>query len=144
MTMVNNIHSNYSERTHRAGGLLLMLSGVITATTSLAMLVVAGDGKVSVPANRIAEFDALFEGLLGVEKLFSSFIYTVPPWVIAAVAAFSLVISVLLLLGGASSYRGKNWYASMTTGVLGLTVLHTFPLTIVAVILISLAEGRFD
>lgn len=96
----------------------MILAGVIGAITSLGLLVSSGTGE---------------SALLGLS-----------PTAGAIVSAIILVFSVIEFLGGVSAYKGRNWYASMTAGVLGFVTIFTFPLDLVGIILIALGEGEFD
>ena len=55
-----------------------------------------------------------------------------------------LVLAVIDFIAGVLSYRGWNWYASMTGGILGTFGLVTLPLDLVGIILVALGEGQFD
>lgn len=106
----------FTPRTYRAGGFLLLLSGVIGAIVGLALLIAGATG-----------------GVFGVSPL------------LAGVAgAYVLVFAVIEFAAGASAYGGHNWYGSMTGGVLGMLGIVTIPLDVIGIILIALAEGEFD
>lgn len=106
----------FTERTHKAGGFLMLLAGVIGTIVSLGMLIAAASGTTF--------------GLGAVGA--------------AAVGGVILVFSVIEFVGGWNAYSGENWYGSMTAGVLGLVTVFTLPLDLIAIILIALGEGNFD
>jgi len=106
----------YTPRTYKAGGFLLMLAGVIGAIVGLGLLITSAG-------------ISLF-GLSGLAA--------------AIAGGVVLVFSVIEFAGGASAYRGRNWYGSMTAGVLGLVTFFTLPLDLMGTFLIALGEGQFD
>lgn len=106
----------FTSRTYKAGGFLLMLAGVIGAIVGLGLLIAAAAGGV-------AQLNALTAGIAG---------------------GVVLVFAVIEFAGGWSAYNGRNWYGSMTAGILGLVTFFTFPLDLVGVILIALGEGEFE
>lgn len=106
----------FTDRTHRAGGFLMMLAGVIGAIVGLGLLIGAATG-----------------GLLGLGAT-----------VEAVVGGVTLVFSVIEFGGGWSAYNGHNWYGSMTAAVLGVVTFFTLPLDLLGAILIALGEGQFD
>lgn len=108
---------DFTHRTHRAGGFLLMLAGVIGAIVGLGLLISAASGTV-----------------LG----------AFAPATAAVAGGVVLVFSVVEFAGGWESYRGKNWYGNTTAAVLGLVTFFTLPLDLIGTILIALGEGRFD
>jgi len=105
----------FTPRTYRAGGFLLVLSGVISAIVGLALLIAGTAG-----------------GVLGYG-----------PLVTGVVGAYVLVFAVIEFAAGTSAYRGRNWYASMTGGILGMLGVVTLPLDLVGLILVALGEGEF-
>ncbi|MFH5799435.1 hypothetical protein [Haladaptatus sp. CMAA 1911] len=106
----------YTPRTYKAGGFLLMLAGVIGAIVGFGLLI-TGAG---IPLLGLGGFAA---GVAG---------------------GVVLVFSVIEFAGGASAFRGRNWYGSMTAGVLGLVTFFTLPLDLIGTFLIALGEGQFD
>ncbi|MFB6282935.1 MAG: hypothetical protein ABEK59_03245 [Halobacteria archaeon] len=111
---------DFTNRTYKAGGFLLILSGVIGAIVSLGLLVSSGTGGLTIAGVALT------------------------PVATAILAALILVFSVIEFLGGWHSYKGENWYGCMTAAVLGMVTIFTIPLDLVAVILIALGEGEFD
>lgn len=118
MSTTETVASTFTHRTHRAGGFLLMVAGVISAIVGLALLIVAASGG-TLPLG----VSSLVAGLLG---------------------GYVLVFAVIEFVAGVLAYRGRDWYASMTGGILGMFGLVTLPLDLIGVILISLGEGQFD
>lgn len=110
--------ATFTSRTHKAGGFLLMLAGVIGVIVGLGLLIAAAAG-----ANLGVGLTALTGGIAG---------------------GVILVFAAIEFAGGLSAYQGKNWYGSMTAGILGLITFFTFPLDLVGVILIALGEGEFE
>ncbi|MGA9399866.1 hypothetical protein [Haladaptatus sp.] len=108
--------TTYTPRTYKAGGFLLMLAGVIGAIVGLGLLITSAGIS-----------------LLGLSGLGA-----------ATAGGVVLVFSVIEFAGGASAYRGHNWYGSMTAGVLGLVTFFTLPLDLMGTFLIALGEGQFD
>ncbi|MFB6253667.1 MAG: hypothetical protein ABEI06_03565 [Halobacteriaceae archaeon] len=115
--MSETLSTDFTHRTHRAGGFLLMLAGVIGAIVGLGMLVSA----------------AAAGGMLNIS-----------PTITATVGGVVLVFSVIEFVGGWAGYKGSNWYGSMTAAVLGIVTLFTLPLDLIGSILIALGEGHFD
>ncbi|MFB6253657.1 MAG: hypothetical protein ABEI06_03515 [Halobacteriaceae archaeon] len=107
---------DFTHRTHRAGGFMMILAGVIGAIVGLALLIGAATG-----------------GILGLTATTE-----------AIIGGVVLVFSVIEFVGGWSAYKGKNWYGSMTAAVLGIVTFFTFPLDLLGAILVALGEGRFD
>ena len=101
---------------YKAGGFLLMLAGVVGAIVGLGLLITSA----GVP-------------MLGLSGLGA-----------ATVGGIVLVFSIIEFAGGVSAYRGRNWYGSMTAGVLGLVTIFTLPLDLIGTLLIALGEGEFD
>lgn len=118
MSATETVVEDFTHRTHRAGGFLLMLAGVISAIVGLGLLVASAAGGL--PALGAS---ALVTGLFG---------------------GYVLVFAVIEFIAGVLSYRGRNWYASMTGGILGMFGLVTLPLDLVGIILVALGEGHFD
>ncbi|MFB6130737.1 MAG: hypothetical protein ABEJ28_07960 [Salinigranum sp.] len=110
------VETSFTDRTHKAGGFLLMLAGVIGAIVGLGMLIAAAGG-----------------GAFGFG-----------PLVAGALGGIVLVFSVIEFAGGWSAYDGQNWYGSMTAAILGLVTFFTLPLDLIGAILIALGEGTFE
>ncbi|MFB6154159.1 MAG: hypothetical protein ABEJ27_07905 [Halodesulfurarchaeum sp.] len=108
----------FTQRTHKYGGFLMMLAGVIGAIVGLGLLIGAATGGL------------LGLGLSAVGE--------------AVIGGIVLVFSVIEFGGGWSAYNGTNWYGSMTAAILGLVTFFTFPLDLIGAILIALGEGRFE
>lgn len=108
----------FTELTHKAGGVLLMLAGAIGAIVGLGMLVTA------VTAG----------GFLGVLNATTATILGV----------IVLVFSVIEFAGAIAAFRGSNWYGSMTAAMLGIVTVFTLPLDLIGAILFVLGEGRFE
>jgi len=108
----------FTSRTYVAGGFMLILAGVIGTIVGLALLITSASAITLIS---------------GVNPLTS-----------AVLGGIVLVFSVIEFVGGWSAYRGRNWYGSMTAGVLGLVTFFTLPLDLLGLILIALAEGQFD
>lgn len=109
----------FSHRTYKAGGVLLMIAGVIGSIIGLALLFGA----------------SVFGGTLtalGVTSL------------AAIIGVVMLVFSVIEFGGGYVAYEGKSWYASIVGAVLGMVAIVTLPLTMVGMVLIALGEGQFE
>ena len=104
----------FTSRTYIAGGFLLMIAALLGAIVGLGLLIASATGELG---------PALFWGIVG---------------------AFVLVISAIEFAGGWSAYHGRNWYGSMTAGILGLMTIFTFPLDLLGTILIALGESQFD
>lgn len=104
----------FTSRTYTAGGFLLMIAGLLGAIVGLGLLIAAATAELA---------PELFWGIVG---------------------AFVLVISAIEFAGGWSAYHGRNWYGSMTAGILGLMTIFTFPLDLLGTILIAMGEGQFD
>jgi len=107
----------YTDRAHRAGGFLLILGGIIGTITGLVTLMYA------------ASRPSLF-GFTSVT--------------VAVVGGIVLVFSIIEFAGGWSAYRARNWYGSLTAGVLGIVTGVSMPLAIIGTLLIALSEGQFD
>ena len=116
MPNVTEREITYTPRTYKAGGFLLMLAGVIGAIVGLGLLIASAGTSV-----------------LGLSGLAA-----------AIAGGVVLVFSIIEFTGGASAYRGHNWYGSMTAGVLGLVTFFTLPLDLMGTFLIALGEGQFD
>lgn len=108
---------SFTERTHKAGGFLLVLAGVIGAIVGLGLLIAATGG---------AGAFGLSSTMLGVA------------------GSVILVLAVIECVGGWSAYKGKNWYGSMAAGVLGLATFFTLPLDFIGTLLTALGESQFD
>ncbi|MCO8256774.1 hypothetical protein NKF26_23410 [Haladaptatus sp. AB618] len=108
--------TTYTPRMYKAGGFLLMLSGVIGTIVGVGLLITS---------------DSI--SMLGLSGLGT-----------ATVGIIVLVFSIIEFAGGASAYRGQNWYGSITAGVLGLVTIFTLPLDLIGTLLIALGEGEFD
>lgn len=106
---------DFTHRTHRAGGVLLMVAGAIGAVVGLGLLLGATAG-----------------GSFGLSATAT-----------ATVGGVMLVFSVIEFGGGILGYRGSNWYGSLTAAILGLVTFFTLPLDLVGTILIALGEGHF-
>lgn len=118
MSSTETVVQSFTHRTHRAGGFLLMLAGVISAIVGLGLLMAAAGGGLAVVGA-----SGFVTGLFG---------------------GYVLVFAVIEFIAGVLSYRGRNWYASMTGGILGMFGLVTLPLDLVGIILVALGEGQFD
>lgn len=106
----------FTERTYKAGGVLLMIAGIIGAIIGLALLL----GGASVGT------------VFGVNGL-----------VLVAVGAVMLIFSLIEFAGGAASYNGRSWYGGIIGGILGILTIFTIPLDLIGLVLISLGEGQF-
>jgi hypothetical protein len=102
----------------RAGEFLIILAGVIGAIIGFGLLIVAATG-----VNLELGLTPFTGGLLG---------------------AIVLVFAAVEFAGGVAAFNGRNWYGSMTAGIIGMVTFFTLPLDLVGVILISLAEGDFE
>ncbi len=109
----------FSYRTYKAGGVLLMIAGVIGSIVGLALLF--GPALFGVTLR-----------LLGIGGLAAAF------------GGVVLVFSVIEFAGGYVAYEGRSWYASIVGAVLGMVTGITLPLTIVGAVLIALGEGQFE
>jgi len=109
----------FTDRTHKAGGFLLMLAGIIGVIVGLVGLISAVTGT-AIP---LVDFSPVVTGLGS-----------------AVVVVFALIE----FGGGVAAYRGKNWYGSMTAAILGMVTLFTLPLDLIGTILIALGEGGFE
>ncbi|MFB6079522.1 MAG: hypothetical protein ABEJ81_00745 [Haloferacaceae archaeon] len=107
---------DFTHRTHRAGGVLLMIAGVIGAVVGLGFLLGATAGTVFGLAASTA----------------------------ALVGGVMLVFSVIEFGGGVLASRGHNWYGSLTAAVLGIVTFFTLPLDLVGTVLVALGEGHFE
>lgn len=107
-----------TQRMYRAGGFLLMLAGVIGAIVGFGLLIAAAAGV------------SLGLGLT--------------PLTGGIVGGVVLVFAAVEFAGGVAAFNGKNWYGSMTAGIIGMITIFTLPLDLVGVLLISLAEGDFE
>lgn len=110
----------FTYRTYKAGGFLLVLSGVISVIIGLALLFWTATGSLTVTGVSL-------NGTMG-----------------ALAGVIILVFGVIEFIGGVVSYRGNNWYVAMIGGILGMVKLVTFPLALIGTVLISLGEGQFD
>jgi len=108
--------ATFTHRTHKAGGFLMMLAGVIGAIVGLGLLITSATGALA----------------------------SVTPLTTAIAGGVVLVFSVIEFGGGWSAYQGHNWYGSMTAALLGLVTFFTLPLDLLGAILIALGEGQFD
>lgn len=116
MSVAEQATPSFTHRTHRAGGFLLILAGIIGAITGLGLLIGAAGGGVF-------GLGAVTAGVFG---------------------AVVLVFAVIETAGGWAAYNGRNWYGSMTAGVLGMVTFFTLPLDLIGTLLIALGEGQFD
>jgi len=108
--------ADFTRRTYRAGGFLMMLAGVIGAIVGLGLLI----ASATTPP-------------LGLTPILS-----------AILGGVTLVFSVIEFAGGVRAYQGKNWYGSMTAAMLGLVTFFTLPLDLMGAVLIALGEGNFE
>lgn len=109
----------FSYRTYKAGGVLLMISGVLGSIAGLALLF--GSSLFGNTLNA-----------LGVTSL------------TAAIGVVVLVFSVIEFAGGYLGYGGHSWYGSMIGGILGMVTIVTLPLNLIGTMLIALGEGQFE
>lgn len=107
---------DFTHRTHKAGGILLVIAGVVGAIVGLGLLISAATGALEI----------------------------VSPLVTAISGGMVLVFSVIEFGGGIAAYNGRNWYGSMTAAILGLVTFFTLPLDLIGTVLIALGEGHFD
>lgn len=107
---------DFTDRTYKAGGVLLLIAGVIGAIVGLGMLLGSTTGSV----------------------------FGLNPPTAALLGGVMLVFSVIEFGGGILAYRGSNWYGSMTAAILGLVTVFTLPLDLIGTILIALGEDHFD
>ena len=103
---------------YKAGGVLLMIAGVLGSIVGLALLF-----GVSLVGAALSA--------LGITSL------------AAAIGVVMLVFSIIEFAGGYVAYEGRSWYASIVGAVLGMLTIVTLPLTMVGMILIALGEGQF-
>jgi hypothetical protein len=112
------LSGTFTDRTHKAGGVCLMIAGVIGAIVGLSLLF--GAASITVP---------VLGGASGI--------------VLAALGVIMLIFSIIEFGGGVAAYEGRSWYGSMVGGILGFVTFFTLPLDIIGTILIALGEGQF-
>jgi hypothetical protein len=108
----------FTDRTHKAGGVCLLIAGVIGAIVGLSLLF--GAASITVP---------FLGGASGI--------------VLAALGVVVLIFSIIEFGGGVAAYEGRSWYGSMIGGILGMVTFFTLPLDIIGTLLIALGEGQF-
>ncbi|MFB6178677.1 MAG: hypothetical protein ABEI77_03005 [Halorientalis sp.] len=118
MSTKETVIPTFTHRTHRAGGFLLVLAGIISAIIGLGLLMAAASG-----------------GLAAVGA--SSF-------VTGLIGGYVLVFGAIEFIAGVLAYYGEDWYVSMAGGILGMAGLVTLPLDLVGIILVALGEGQFE
>lgn len=118
-TEEQRLTGTFTERTHKAGGVCLMIAGVIGVIVGLVMLF--GAASITLP---------VFGGAGSI--------------VMSAVGVIVLIFSIIEFGSGVAAYEGRSWYGSMIGGILGFVTFFTIPLDIIGTLLIALGEGQFS
>jgi len=134
-----------TNRTPAAGGILMMIVGIVTAVAGVGLLAAVATGVGPLTINfdfgAMAAVGLLGSGLLGELAGSGATVVLDSASVVIGLGAAALVLALLLIAGGWQAFQRKHWFFSLVTGILAL--LLVFPLGLLAIFLITVGERQF-